>query len=118
MTPYLSQVTTCLHSFCFGKQFVLPFLVNQCGSVLFYFTLSSTGTLSSFSLKIILSHSHLYLDNYAELSVAVPLTNGLTFLFTSLAGQLLGEHPSSSRTYAGMLCVVLGVALCLVDRLP
>lgn len=32
-----------------------------------------------------------------ELSIAVPLANGLTFLFTSIAGQCLGEHPASRR---------------------
>ena len=35
-------------SFVFVLQFVLPFLVNQCGSILFYFTLSSTGIFSIF----------------------------------------------------------------------
>ena len=35
-------------SFVFALQFVLPFLVNQCGSILFYFTLSSTGIFSIF----------------------------------------------------------------------
>jgi len=75
-------------------KFVLPFLANQCGSVLFYLTLSST-----------------------ELSIAVPLTNGLTFLFTSIAGQLLGEHAASINTYIGMACVLCGLALCLADKL-
>ena len=34
---------------------------------------------------------------YSELSIAVPLANGLTFLFTSVTGQCLGEHPASPR---------------------
>jgi len=75
-------------------KFVLPFLANQCGSILFYLTLTST-----------------------ELSIAVPLTNGLTFIFTSIAGQLLGEHAASKNTYVGMACVLCGVALCLADKM-
>ena len=31
----------------------------------------------------------------ADLSLAVPITNSLTFLFTSLAGRMLGERPES-----------------------
>jgi len=55
--------------------------------------------------------------NRTELSIAVPLTNGLTFLFTSIAGQLLGEHAASINTYIGMACVLCGLALCLADKL-
>lgn len=54
---------------------------------------------------------------HTELSIAVPLTNGLTFLFTALTGQLLGERPFSRSTCAGMLCVLIGVSLCLAGRL-
>ena len=75
-------------------QYSLPFLLNQSGSVLYYFTLSE-----------------------ADISLAVPITNSLTFLITSLVSRLLGERVNSSLTYVGMLLVVSGVALCVVSKL-
>jgi len=33
-----------------------------------------------------------------ELSLVVPITNSLTFIFTSLTGTLLGEKPANSGT--------------------
>ncbi|KPP57823.1 hypothetical protein Z043_124413, partial [Scleropages formosus] len=50
--------------------YLVPFLLNQSGSLIYYLTLAS-----------------------ADLSLAVPLTNSLTFLFTLLGGALLGEDP-------------------------
>ncbi|KAK3710164.1 hypothetical protein QZH41_010554, partial [Actinostola sp. cb2023] len=57
--------------------YMIPFLLNQSGSVLFYLTLAS-----------------------ADLSLAVPITNSLTFLFTILTGKLLGEENVS----IGIIC--------------
>lgn len=77
-------------------KFVGPWLVNQCGSVVFFATLSTT-----------------------DLSVAVPLANGLTFAVTAATGHWLGErHPLSFGTVAGVACVCLGVAMCLADHIP
>ncbi|KGL76139.1 Transmembrane protein 234, partial [Tinamus guttatus] len=47
---------------------VLPFLLNQCGSLLFYLTLAST-----------------------DLSLAVPLCNSLALVATLVTGKILGE---------------------------
>lgn len=52
----------------FPLQYLIPFLLNQCGSVVYYLTLAS-----------------------ADLSVAVPITNSLTMIITTLTGKLLGE---------------------------
>ena len=74
-------------------QYSLPFLLNQSGSLLYYITLSQ-----------------------ADISLAVPITNSLTFLMTSIVSRLLGEKIDSSLTYVGMLLVVSGVALCVVSK--
>lgn len=74
-------------------KYLLPFSINQLGSVLFYITLSST-----------------------ELSLAVPITNSLTFVFTAIAGTLLGEKIESKETYIGMALVTLGVGLCVMGK--
>lgn len=74
-------------------QYALPFLINQSGSILYYFTLSQ-----------------------ADISLAVPITNSLTFLVTSLVSRLMGERVNSNWTYAGMTLVVGGVALCVLSK--
>ncbi|XP_018602447.1 transmembrane protein 234 [Scleropages formosus] len=73
-------------------RYLVPFLLNQSGSLIYYLTLAS-----------------------ADLSLAVPLTNSLTFLFTLLGGALLGEDVGGKRAVAGTALTVLGVALCVVS---
>jgi drug/metabolite transporter (DMT)-like permease len=73
-------------------RYMLPFTLNQCGSVLYYVTLASV-----------------------DLSLAVPVANSLTFIFTAFASRLMGEH-IPGRTFAGMLFVVAGVTLCVFSK--
>ena len=73
--------------------YVVPFLINQTGSVLYYVTIGQ-----------------------ADISLAVPITNSLTFLVTSIAGRLMGEQSPSNTTYLGVLLVLFGVALCIVSK--
>ncbi|KAJ1973704.1 hypothetical protein H4R35_003980 [Dimargaris xerosporica] len=72
-------------------QYVLPLAINLSGSLVYYYTLSK-----------------------AELTLAVPITNSLTFVFTALAGYMLGENIGTRNTWLGMALVVIGVALCVV----
>uniref|UniRef100_G3MSF3 EamA domain-containing protein n=1 Tax=Amblyomma maculatum TaxID=34609 RepID=G3MSF3_AMBMU len=75
-------------------QYALPFLINQSGSAIYALALGS-----------------------ADLSLAVPLTNSLNFIFVTLAGRVLGETSSTnSRTYIGMALVTTGVTLCVADK--
>ncbi|KAJ1994340.1 hypothetical protein H4R33_000301 [Dimargaris cristalligena] len=53
-------------------QYVLPLALNLSGSMVYYYTLGKS-----------------------DLSLAVPITNSLTFVFTALAGYLLGEDIGS-----------------------
>ncbi|XP_071433078.1 transmembrane protein 234 isoform X2 [Pithys albifrons albifrons] len=71
-------------------QYLLPFLLNQAGSLLFYLTLAST-----------------------ELSLAVPLCNSLALVVTLVTGRILGEELGGKRAVAGMLLTILGVSLCV-----
>uniref|UniRef100_A0A1B0GHG3 Uncharacterized protein n=1 Tax=Lutzomyia longipalpis TaxID=7200 RepID=A0A1B0GHG3_LUTLO len=50
-------------------QYWVPFLLNQSGSLVYFFTLQKT-----------------------ELSLAVPVANSLTFVFTAITARLLGEE--------------------------
>ncbi|XP_072211320.1 transmembrane protein 234 [Excalfactoria chinensis] len=71
-------------------KYMVPFLLNQCGSLLFYLTLAS-----------------------AELSLAVPLCNSLALIVTLVTGWILGEDIGGKRAVAGMLLTLLGVTLCV-----
>ncbi|XP_038650694.1 transmembrane protein 234 isoform X1 [Scyliorhinus canicula] len=73
-------------------KYLVPFLLNQSGSVIYYFTLAST-----------------------DLSLAVLLSNSLTFLFTLLTGKLLGEDIGGKQATAGMLLIIVGVTLCVAS---
>ena len=74
-----------------SMQYVVPFLINLSGSVLFISTLAES-----------------------KLSLAVPIANASTFVFTALSGALLGEKLNPLYTILGVALVVTGVVLCQV----
>ena len=74
-------------------KYMIPFILNQSGSLVFYLTLSS-----------------------ADLSIAVPLTNSLTFIFTFLMGRFLGERTGNFEAYIGMLFVIIGLVMCISSK--
>lgn len=69
--------------------YIVPMSINQAGSVLYFLTLQS-----------------------AELSLAVPLANSLTFVFTAIIGWLLKEDIPNKSTNLGILSILLGTFLC------
>ncbi|KAJ1729495.1 hypothetical protein LPJ61_003493 [Coemansia biformis] len=73
-------------------RYVVPLAINLSGSAAYYYTLSS-----------------------ADITTAVPITNSLALVFTILAGMLVGEKPPTPKEMLGMLCIVLGVALCVAS---
>jgi hypothetical protein len=100
-------------------RFSVPFLVNQSGSLLYFWLLGS-----------------------AEISMAVPICNALTFIFTALAARLMGAYPSRNchadlsrtlnvpsccdageeqrltlRVVLGTAVIALGVAICVSEKL-
>uniref|UniRef100_A0A1B6ME63 Transmembrane protein 234 homolog n=1 Tax=Graphocephala atropunctata TaxID=36148 RepID=A0A1B6ME63_9HEMI len=74
-------------------KYMLPFLLNQSGSVLYYFTLKS-----------------------ANLTFAVPITNSVAFLMTAVTGWCLGESSPKLRTILGSSLIVLGTACYILDK--
>ncbi|XP_021361859.1 transmembrane protein 234 homolog [Mizuhopecten yessoensis] len=89
----IKQFVSELKFLFFNWKYLIPFGINQGGSVVYYLTLAT-----------------------ADLSLAVPITNSLTFIFTSISGTLLGEKPPSLETCLGMVLVVCGVSLCVFDK--
>ncbi|XP_078235976.1 transmembrane protein 234 isoform X1 [Pogona vitticeps] len=75
---------------CLNYKYVVPFVLNQCGSLVYYLTLAST-----------------------DLTLAVPLCNSLALIFTLATGKLLGENIGGARAAVGMLLTTLGVGLCI-----
>ncbi|XP_043261987.1 transmembrane protein 234 homolog isoform X2 [Colletes gigas] len=75
-------------------KYLVPFIINQSGSVLYFLTLSST-----------------------DISLAVPVTNSLTFVITAITGWILGEEKIHRNTYIGMSMVLIGTVLCCWDKI-
>ncbi|KAA8582103.1 transmembrane protein 234 [Etheostoma spectabile] len=75
-------------------KYLVPFLLNQSGSLVYYYTLSTT-----------------------DLSLAVPVANSLTFLCTLLTGKLLGEEFGGRQAVAGMLLTMAGITLCVISSM-
>ncbi|XP_032244921.1 transmembrane protein 234 isoform X2 [Halichoerus grypus] len=56
-------------------EYLMPFFLNQCGSLLYYLTLAST-----------------------DLTLAVPISNSLAIVFTLIVGKVLGEDIGGKGT--------------------
>ncbi|XP_014741034.1 PREDICTED: transmembrane protein 234 [Sturnus vulgaris] len=86
----LGQLLAELRVLSLNRKYLVPFLLNQAGSLLFYLTLAST-----------------------DLSLAVPLCNSLALIVTLVTGKILGEDIGGKRAVAGMLLTMLGISLCV-----
>jgi len=89
----LSQLFMELKFLALKWSYTVPFLINQCGSILYHYVLAST-----------------------ELSLAVPVANWLTLLVTLITGHLLGERIQNKTTFIGIFLVVCGICMCVWDR--
>jgi drug/metabolite transporter (DMT)-like permease len=71
----------------------LPIIINQIGSVAFYFLLATD-----------------------DISIAVPLCNSLTFAFTGITGWFLGERIHQPVIFIlGVILVISGIYLCVLS---
>ena len=76
-------------------RYTIPFLVNQLGSVLFYWTVA-----------------------HSELSLVAPVANSLTLVVTTVSGRLLlREDPLPPKTYIGMALTLTGITLCVWSKI-
>ncbi|XP_059169915.1 transmembrane protein 234 homolog [Physella acuta] len=74
-------------------KYLLSFLCNQLGSVVYYVTLAS-----------------------ADLTLAVPVTNSLTLITTAMSARMLGDQRLTYKTFVGMFLVATGVTLCVLSK--
>ena len=85
-------ITELVMLFC-GTDYLLPFALNQCGSVLFYYCL-------------------IVPSDQSKLSVMVPTVNALTFVFTAIfAAVFNSENLFTPRKLFGLCLIVTGVYL-------
>lgn len=75
-----------------NTEYLMPFFLNQCGSLLYYLTLAST-----------------------DLTLAVPISNSLAIVFTLIVGKVLGEDVGGKGAFTGMMLTVVGIALCVMS---
>lgn len=82
-------------SFLLGNwKYVLPWLVNQAGSLVY-----------------------LAAVRRAPLSVAVPTANSLAFVFTAITGAAIGaEERLDKWSIMGIMLIMSGTALCCYDK--
>lgn len=72
----------------------LPYVLNQCGSLLYYWLLASS-----------------------DLSMAVPVCNALSLVFSCITSYALGERADQPiRALVGSALVMIGVAICMSSQ--
>lgn len=75
-----------------NTEYLMPFLLNQSGSLVYYLTLAST-----------------------DLTLAVPICNSLAIVFTLIVGKVLGEDVGGKQAVAGMVLTIIGITLCITS---
>mmetsp|Transcript_28402 Transcript_28402/g.37143 ORF Transcript_28402/g.37143 Transcript_28402/m.37143 type:complete len:148 (-) Transcript_28402:122-565(-) len=72
----------------------IPYLINQSGSAVYYYLLGSE-----------------------DISLAVPICNSMTFVFTAFTSFVLGEKLEYPvKCLAGVLLVIFGTVLCVLSK--
>ncbi|XP_008217784.1 uncharacterized protein LOC100679031 isoform X4 [Nasonia vitripennis] len=90
----LNQIFRDIYYLVTNLKYMLPFLVNQTGSLLYVLLLQQT-----------------------DLSLTVVVVNSLTFVITALTGSFLGEEKVNRNTYIGVVLVLLGTMICCLDKM-
>jgi len=70
-------------------KFLCPFLINQCGSIMYYLSMGQY-----------------------PISIAVTMVNALTLVVTTLTSYAIGESKLSFDEFIGMTLVLSGIILC------
>ncbi|XP_038967180.1 transmembrane protein 234 isoform X1 [Rattus norvegicus] len=97
-----------------NTEYLMPFLLNQSGSLLYYLTLASTGGDSDEGKREgILCIQGFFCSDCSDLTLAVPICNSLAIVFTLIVGKVLGEDVGGKGAAAGMVLAIAGVTLCV-----
>ena len=74
-------------------KFILAYIYDQAGSAVYYYVLGKT-----------------------DLSTAVPIANGLTFVFSGLTEAIVNKRIPSKATVEGISLIVIGVYICYYSK--
>ena len=74
-------------------KFIFAYLYDQAGSMLYYYVLGTT-----------------------DLSIAVPIANGLTFAVAGLTEAIIDKRIPSRSTIEGSLLILAGVFVCFTSK--
>ena len=74
-------------------KFILAYIYDQAGSAVYYYVLGRT-----------------------DLSTAVPIANGLTFVFSGLTEAIVNKRTPSRATVEGISLIVIGVYICYSSK--
>ncbi|XP_075223338.1 transmembrane protein 234 homolog isoform X1 [Lycorma delicatula] len=96
-------------------KYVLPFGLNQCGSVLFFFVLQNYD-LDTRQWILVYFGVGVQLTTHLDLNIIVPVTNSLSYAFTSLVGCLIGESTPNKRTILGLLLITVGTTCFILSK--
>lgn len=75
-------------------QYILPFLLNQSGSLLYVYALQNS-----------------------EISLAVPIAQSCTFLFTTLTALCLREQMPNKLSFFGIALISIGINICIYSKM-
>ncbi|XP_055324136.1 transmembrane protein 234 homolog [Sitodiplosis mosellana] len=75
-------------------QYILPFLLNQSGSLLYVYALQGS-----------------------EISLAVPIAQSCTFLFTTLTALGLREQMPNKLSFFGIALISIGINICIFSKM-
>lgn len=93
LPPWFSSLASVVRKFQDYRVW-LPYALNQAGSGVYYFLLSSS-----------------------DLTMAVPICNGLALVFSCITSRMLGERVDKpGRAILGAALVMLGTGLCIVAQ--
>ena len=87
-TNYLTKLV----NFIKNWKFLLPFLLNQCGSILY---MKSLG-------------------DY-PISITVPISTALTSFFTTITAYFLGERMLNKQSLFALTLIIIGTILCQLN---
>ena len=85
-------------------KFLCPFLINQCGSIMYYLSMGKNFKLRRGTLIRTLGQY--------PISIAVTMVNALTLVVTTLTSYAIGESKLSFDEFIGMTLVLSGIILC------
>ncbi|CEP00865.1 EamA domain-containing protein [Plasmodiophora brassicae] len=75
-------------------KFVVPYVINQLGSVVYVYTLKSS-----------------------DLSMSMPMCNALALVFTTVTSRLIGERPLPLGGLIGTALTAVGISICFYAKL-